>query len=227
MWIDEIPSNRGWGSLWHDQVLCQCGGIRLIELPCPVCNEPPYDCRQRTVILENGGTIEVPVAFRGAEGRYEDYMYLQLMEREWMRPILSETGNFSLLSGTSDKVSIVLLFWTYFETRIERLLRIGLSGTPNNLAEDALDRYSSIGTRLDKFYKVVFNTTYQKDLQSLERHDLWLHLKEIQKKRNEFIHGNPKAIDDALILRVVENIKIEHESWVKIFNKRLGLMRTQ
>jgi hypothetical protein len=46
------------------------------------------------------------------------------------------------------------------------------------------------------------------------------HLEEIQRKRNEFSHGNPVAIDDSLVTSVVENLKIEHEAWITVFNKR-------
>jgi hypothetical protein len=64
----------------------------------------------------------------GAEGRYEDWVYLGMMEREWKRPVADDDrfSGFSRESAPSPRASIVLLFWSYFETRIERLLRAGL-----------------------------------------------------------------------------------------------------
>jgi hypothetical protein len=64
----------------------------------------------------------------GAEGRYEDWVYLGMMEREWKRPVADDDrfSVFSRESAPSPRASIVLLFWSYFETRIERLLRAGL-----------------------------------------------------------------------------------------------------
>jgi hypothetical protein len=57
----------------------------------------------------------------GAEGRYEDWVYLGMMEREWKRPVADDDrfSGFSRESAPSPRASIVLLFWSYFETRIE------------------------------------------------------------------------------------------------------------
>lgn len=42
--------------------------------------------------------------FMGAEGRYEDYVYLEMMQREWNRPIESEDSFF----GNSPQLSSVI-----------------------------------------------------------------------------------------------------------------------
>jgi hypothetical protein len=142
---------------------------------------------------------------RGIADRYRGkHLYLQKMEREWNRSILP---NIDLFGNMPDKASVVLLFWTYFETRIERLLRIGLKGAPTALADDMLERYSSIGARLDKLYRVLFGTTDERDLKEIGRSALWSHLKEVQRRRNEFIHGNPIAIDDSFVIKIVECIE--------------------
>lgn len=44
----------------------------------------------------------------------------------------------------------------------------------------------------------------------------------IQKKRNEFMHGQPEAIDDTLIDDIVGSLKEEHESWIEVFNLRVA-----
>jgi hypothetical protein len=223
MWVDNLPSGKGWTFLWSGRVLCGCGGIRSVDVQCPACDASPYDCSPQTFTLENGNSIEVPVAFMGAEGRYEDYQYLQMMEREWTRPVQE---SFQHLKGTSDKATVVLLFWTYFETRIDRLLRIGLNNVPAALAEDTLDRYSSLGARLDKLYRVLFDTTYEKDLKELGYGALWAHLKNVQQRRNDFMHGNPKAIDDLFVREVVGNLQDEHEAWIAVFNRRIHAQRS-
>jgi hypothetical protein len=96
---------------------------------------------------------------RADTGRYEDYVYLDMLEREWKPPVVIE--QIQTLAGTppSPRAGIVLLYWSYFGTRIDRLLRSGLRNAPSSLIEDSLERYSSIGSRLDRFYRVVFNST--------------------------------------------------------------------
>lgn len=224
MWVDNIPQGRGWTFLWSGKVLCPCGGIRLFDEPCPACDGPPLDCSPQKITLDDGTEEWVSLAFMGAEGRYEDYLYLHMMEREWAR---NAVPNSETLQGVSEKSSVVLLFWTYFETRIERLLRLGLRDVPTVLAEDTLDRYSSIATRLERLYKVLYGTTYENDLKDSGYTELSLHLKEVQKRRNKFMHGNPNAIDDAFVVTVVEKIQEEHEAWIHLFNKRIRALRAR
>ncbi len=224
MWIDDIPAGRGWTFLWGGRILCGCGGIRAVDVRCPACDATPYDCSPQTITMDDGRTFEVAATFMGAEGRYEDYLYLHMMEHKWTR---ATAPGHEMLAGVSEKASVVLLFWTYFETRIERLLRIGLRGVPVALAEDALERYSSIGARLDTLYRVLFGTTYEKDLKDSGHLALWSHLKHVQKRRNEFIHGNPKAIDDTLVNEVVAGMRQEHEAWIDVFNRRIRASRAQ
>jgi hypothetical protein len=145
-----------------------------------------------------------------------------MMEREWKQPITE--GDDLIFPDParrpSGKASLVLLFWTYFETRIERLLRGGMREVPARLAEDALQRYSSIGSRLDRLYRVLFEISYGADLAELGYEDIWQHLARVQERRNAFAHGEPGAIDDALVAAVVDNLKREHEAWVGVFNRR-------
>ena len=41
----------------------------------------------------DGNEYRVPPAFCGAEGRYEDWIYLRMLEREWLRPVEAELYN--------------------------------------------------------------------------------------------------------------------------------------
>ena len=144
------------------------------------------------------------------------------MEREWKRtprdPAADEESFFT--RDTSTGASIVLLFWTYFETRIEHLLRDGLRHIPPRFLDDALKRHSFIGARLTKFYGVAFDSTYRADLRALGYGDVSEHLTNVQKRRNSFIHGTPQSIDDELVSAVVEMLKREHESWIAVYNLR-------
>jgi len=222
LWFDELAPDASWSSLWNGYIICgRCGGIRRYEGPCPGCGGDPLKCEELVVVLEDGTEERVLLAQMGAEGRYEDYVYLRLIEREWKRPLLATDSIQGLGPGEppSPRAAIVLLFWSYFETRIERLLRSGMTGSQPPLIDDALDRYSSIGSRLDRLYRVVFGTTYGADLTDLGYGTVWSHLCELQQRRNSFMHGSPGAVDDHLVERVVAEMKNEHESWIAIFNR--------
>ena len=115
---------------------------------------------------------------------------------------------------------IVLLFWTYFESRIDRLLKDALRHLPPRFLDDILKRHSSIKARLGWFYKLAFDTTYYADLNELGYSDLGGFLSNVMQKRNEFAHGNPRSIDDALAEKIVEFLKREHEAWISVYNRR-------
>ena len=222
LWFELLEAKGSWTSLWFGYVICSnCQGIRQIETNCPACGDPPYDLSPRVMTLPDGTTHQVPAAFPGAEGRFEDYAYLSWMEREWNRVIPDEELQM-VQAGFAPypKVTIILLWWTYFETRIERLLRSGMRTTPTAIVEDALERYSSIGARLDRLYKVVFGASYAADLQNLGKRDIWDLIREVQDARNRFMHGDPKAITESLTLKVVGRMRDEHEAWIQIYNSR-------
>jgi hypothetical protein len=223
MWYDELPNDYPWSALWYGYTICgRCRGIRGSEPACRACGNLPPSFEPRVVRFEDGREEVVVDASMGAEGRYEDYVYLNMIEREWKRPVLDSDRfpGFSSDGGPSPRASIVLLFWSYFETRIERLLRVGLSEIPERLLDDALRRYSAIGARMNDFYRIAFDSTYREDLESVGQGQVWPHLANIQERRNRFAHGQPQAIDDALVQATVEMMKVEHEAWIAVFNKR-------
>lgn len=149
-------------------------------------------------------------------------MYLEMLEREWRRP-LTEAGLkvASLSRETSERAAIVVLYWSYFETRFERLLRAGMQSLPPRVTNDLLERTPSIGPRMDRLYRVLFNTTFRADLASLGFERVGQHLDRVQRHRNRFAHGDPSAVDDSLVAAVVENLKTEHEAWIALFNHRV------
>jgi hypothetical protein len=229
MWYETLPAGRSWAALWSGYVLCgQCSAIRRTEGNCEVCGVSLPRSEFIAIRSDDGREVTVPsVVLAGAEGRYDDWIYLQMLEREWRRPTLEDDPPpaSSHPPAVSSRAAIVVLFWSYFESRIERLLRSGLAAVPPPIAEDLLRRYSSIGSRLERLYRLTFEATYADDLRELGFADLWLHLARVQERRNAFAHGDPRAIDDSLVLSVVERLRIEHEAWIAVFNKRVAHRR--
>lgn len=223
MWYDDLPADSSWASLWSDYILCSdCLGIRRIEKACPGCGAAPPSVEPTEVHLADGRTMTMAATFAGAEGRYEDYIYLQMLQREWERPApeFERFAHFSQHERPSARAALVLLFWSYFETRLERLLRGGMRSLPDSVSEDLLDRYSSAGARLYRLYRITFGCTYFDDLTAAGYERIAKLLVEVQRRRNEFAHGRPQAIDDASVATVVEALKDEHESWIAVFNRR-------
>ena len=224
MWFEDLPPERSWTSLWSEYIRCDsCSGIRTLNDPCQACGAD-LPKKAYTVRLDDGRIVSMPLAYAGAETRYEDYVYLQLMEREWERMARDSVPQERLrhTEQISTGASLVLLFWTYFETRLEHLLRDGLRHVPSAFLEDALNRYSSVSARLNRFYKIAFDSTYHSDLVSLGYSDVSAHLARVQQQRNAFIHGSPQSIDDSLAVSVVERLKQEHEAWIAVYNHRVS-----
>lgn len=158
----------------------------------------------------------------GAEGRYEDYVFLRMLEREWKRP-LGEADSWLEVperDRPSPRAAIAIIFWSYFETRIERLLREAMRSLPSRVSENLLSRNSSISARLNGLYRVLFDTTYWRDLEDLRFDSVAALLQRVRDCRNRFAHGSPNAIDDALVTDIVASLKDEHESWIMVFNRR-------
>jgi len=226
MWCDDLPAESTWAALWRGYILCaRCRGIRTVAESCPACEAPPPSLAPRVIRTEDGQEFEVATAFMGAEGRYEDWVFLILLEREWKRSTTDDAllTRISEQHRPSDRAAFVLLFWTYFETRFERLLRQGMAAIPEPIVADLLQRYSSIGARLDRLYRVLFGTTYWADLEDLGYGQVAALLRDVQERRNRFVHGHPEAIDDTIVQRLGEGLKREHEAWIAAFNRRAAL----
>ncbi len=173
--------------------------------------------------------MEVPsTAFAGAEGRYEDWVFLYMLEQEWKRTLTE--GDLLLNVSEADRPSpravIAIIFWTYFETKIERLLRQAMRDFQSSVIEDLLNRYSAIGARLERLYRILFNTTYWADLIDAGFEEVAVILKGVHVARNSFVHGTPSAIDDHVITEIISFLRTEHESWIAVFNRRATRIRT-
>jgi hypothetical protein len=227
MWFDTLAPERSWASLWHGYIRCgHCSGIRTVDA-CPACQAPAYSTERYPIKMPNGTEHMMSPAFMGGEGRYEDWVYLQMLETEWKRP-LSEGDRFLGIVESkrpSPRSVIAVVFWSYFETRLERLLREAMWNIPEAVADDLLRRYASIGARIDRLYRILFSTTYWADLDALGFQRVAVLLQQVQQRRNEFAHGQPQAIDDKLIDDLVAGLKDEHESWIAVFNRRAAHKR--
>ena len=237
MWFDNLSPDSSWTSLWSGYIRCgTCAGIRTTDDPCPVCGASLPTTGVRMAILEDGLSVvledgeEAPLqehrivhvqhAYAGGETRYEDYVYLQTLEREWKHRGQTPREQMPFAEQVPAGTAIVLIFWTYFESRIEYLLRAGLQHIPPRFLEDALTRYSTISSRMDRLYRVAFESTYHADLSQLGYSDVSQHLAVVQARRNSFVHGTPQSIDGSLVTSVVEMLKREHEAWIAVYNLR-------
>ena len=228
LWYESLPDDRTWFSLWSAYIRCVCGGIRPLEGQCPVCSEEPREPDWVVVRDADGNEMRIESAVAGADGGFEDWVYLRMLEREWLRPVEADLyASIPENHRPSARAIVVLVFWTYFETRIDRLFRQTAIEVPGGVMEDLLERYSGVGDRLVKLYRVVFSTTYRADLSELGYGDVAALLKRVEGCRNRFMHGEPEAIDDALVAALVAALKAEHEGWIAVFNRRLKEARKE
>ena len=223
LWYESLPGKQSWGLLWRGYTRCVCGGIWSTDpgdFECPACGEAPP--RPDLRVGSDGVLVSLGGHMFGAMGSFDVLIYLRMLEREWLRPVdVDLYGSIPDDRRPSARAIVVLVFWSYFETRIERLFRETARTVPEKVMAHLLDRYSSVGARMDKLYRVVFSTTYRADLNDLGYGKVAAMLKKVQQCRNRFAHGHPEAIDDTLVKELVAGMKDEHEGWIAVFNKRL------
>ncbi len=223
MWYEALEDGKGWTSLISDFIACDCGGIRTISANCPACNSDPSDLTARVHRDSSGREYQLRT-FRGAEGRREDYQLLALMEREWHHAQFESGEQSWLTSGMSERASVALLFWTYFESRMNRLVGLGLRPLPINVQSDLSSRYDSVTSHMKQLYQILFGVRYLDDLIAVGAESISGHLARVQDARNRFVHGDPEALSDALVEAVVRNLKVEHDAWIAVFNRRVSMM---
>ena len=124
--------------------------------------------------------------------------------------------------GMSLRASVVILFWTYYETRINRLVTLGAQSLPEPVRTDLLKRYDCVTSHTRALYQILFKPTHLDDLIAVGAEDIGGHLSRVQKARNEFVHGHPSAISGELVEAVVRNLEKEHEAWVRVLNRRVA-----
>lgn len=217
MWADDPEKNQSWLGPWSNLIHCdQCHA--LISTPdCPRCGRSYREEQTWMMVNIDGIDHRVPsLTFQGALS-WTTHSLLALMKREWDRP-LAEVSKWE--GRPSQRMLIVILFWTLFEHHMDRLLDAGLATIPPAIRADLLRRYSSVGSRMDRLYKLAFNATMKDDLAALGYSEIFDHLARVQERRNEFIHGDTEAISDTLVRDVVERLPNVQAAWLALYNKR-------
>src|SRR5256885_39844 len=82
MWYGDLKPGSPWLALWYDYIRCGCGGIRKVEGTCPACGAMMIDHEPITIQLADGTKVPSPQnCYAGGEAGYQDYMYLEMIER--------------------------------------------------------------------------------------------------------------------------------------------------
>lgn len=187
---------------------------------CPVCGHVLPGGEWTTITID-GQEHRVPAQIYEGALSWTAHSLLGLMKREWERPLLPEEPSFApLAKRCSQRVLVVILFWTLFEHLMDQFFQTALSRLPRGVGVDLLRRYQSIGSRMDRLYTMLFDTKMQADLEALGHSPAYGHLQKVQGRRNEFIHGNAEAIDDELVRETVERLHDVQAAWLALFNLR-------
>jgi hypothetical protein len=195
-----------------------------LKAPCPVCTTDYSKLTPTTFTTRDG--VRIPKHIFAGALDWSPFVMLRLMHRDWLRPV-GEDDNDALPVGSrpSPRALVVLIFWTYFETLMNWYYETATSELPKSIASDLLNRYGSIGARLDRLHRILFEAKYGEDLDRLGCSAVRTHLDNLQKQRNAFVHGNPEAISDALVEDTVRFMPIFHEAWIRSFNLRCAKRR--
>lgn len=212
-----------WIEAWQGLITCGvCGGLMNIQAACPVCGQDyRSELQQPIEVYTDGELIHIMPTFAGALN-WADYVLLQLMHEEWQRP-LDAARSFAGIPESarpSPRVLIVILFWTFFESLMQRLFETALKSLPGAISRDLLRRYSSIGSRIDQLYSITFESSLKTDLSNLGHAELWQHLTDVQKRRNAFIHGEPSSINEETVNKTVMHLPAVQHAWIDLFNSR-------
>jgi len=218
MWADEKDAN--WLGVWCDLSHCPtCHTLMKSSRPCPNCGfefKPQQHTRTDTAgVTHKSMSLTVPGAFSVTTATL-----LRLMQREWDRPVRENESSQAFIEEVSPKLVLVILFWTLFEHLIDQFFHSAVSSLPAGVGRDLLDRYSSIGARMFRLYPLLFGISLERDLVSLGHTTVYAHLRNVQEKRNDFVHGNAAAMDDALVRETVERLHEVQEAVVALFNLR-------
>lgn len=210
-----------WLGAWQDVIVCgRCRGFLNKSMPCPVCGHD-YRTVPPQKIEVDGRIVMVQSALMGALN-WSDYIMLRLMHQEWQRPLAAQQlfAGIPTENRPSSRLLIVILYWSLFENLVSRLFENAMQHLPESVSLDLLNRYSSIGSRMDRLYRIIFGSTLRADLVQLGFEDLANHLLEVQKRRNAFIHGEPEVINEGLVKAAMDNLHVLQDAWIRLYNFR-------
>lgn len=208
-----------WWGTWKNRYRCSCRALIDAKGACPFCGADHSN--QEPILVEvDGKLVKVQQGVPGALD-WSPHVMLRLMHRDWRRP-LAEDDKLSPSAGRtpSSRLVVVLIFWTFFETLMEFLYETATSDLPPSVAGDLLNRYGSIGSRLDRLHQILFGVRYGDDLDRLGYTPIRQHLENVRRQRNAFVHGDAEAISDALVEETMRLFPSFQDAWIKSYNLR-------
>lgn len=167
-------------------------------------------------IVIDGEEQVVPQARQGAIP-WSTFVLLTQIQIETQRSVTTDEIP---LTGMSQRFTVVLLFWTLFEVLIDSFYRAAFADLPGELGSELLRRFPSVGGRLDRLYRVTWQSSFFDDLRNAGFKNEALLLRRVQTARNAFIHGHPEAIDDELVNLTLQHLESVQRGWIELFNKR-------
>ncbi len=217
MWFEKLEEGESWMGIWKGLFTCPHCHALIKEAICPICGNDhrpknPYF----TKVMHRGIEIEVPMTAMAGAIEWTTHLLLEIMKREYERPKSEK----DLKHQIPQNLVIVILFWSFFESLMDKLFGDALKDYPNNIKNDLLKRYSSVGSRMGQLYKIIFSTTFKEDLYCISKGHIYEHIRRVHERRNEFIHGNPEAIDESLVRETIKYLQETQETWITIYNKR-------
>jgi len=199
---------------WHGLAHCpECNALHTSS-KCPICGHV-LDLTPHRITVDDVEHV-IPAATQGAIP-WSTFVILQQIRLERERPLAAIDG---AGGRPAQRLAIVILFWTLFEILMEGFFRAAFADLPGELADELLQRFPSIGGRLDRLYKRTWGMTFWADLEAGGFAEDAKHLRLVQERRNAFIHGDPEAIDDALVEATLARLETVQRGWIQLFNKR-------
>jgi hypothetical protein len=220
MATEVMPKHGSWLGPWSGLIHCEKCHALMRGYQCPCCGYALTTDGWMIVVID-GREHKVPAYSHPGALSWTVHSLLGLMKREWERPLLAEEPSTVPLGGRcSQRVLVVILFWTLFEHLMDQFFQTAVNRLPRGVGVDLLRRHQSIGSRTDRLYTMVFDARMKADLDALGHGTVFDHLQKIQDRRNEFIHGNAEAIDDDLVRETVERLHNVQAAWVALYNLR-------
>jgi hypothetical protein len=218
MWADDPEKNGSWLGPWFGLVHCDQCHTLMAGVACPKCGRDFRTDAELVPRMIDGKEVQVAqLTLQGALS-WTTHSLLALMKREWERPLLEINEGLAVGKRPSQRMLNVVLFWTLFEHHMDRLFDAALAALPAAIRADLLRRYATIGNRMDRLYKLVFDSTFEHDLGQLGHKNVYDHLSKVQERRNAFVHGDSEAIDDNLVDEVVERLPAVQAAWLALYN---------
>jgi hypothetical protein len=219
-WERPMLERDDWLGVWSGLTHCgKCHALMSGSL-CPFCGDQISTDEWMTVTA-NGRELRVRADVREGALSWTAHSLLGLMRREWQRPLSDENASGApLAKQCSERVLVVILFWTLFEHLMDQFFRTAVSRLPARVATDLMKRYQTIGSRLDRLYTMLFEARLGADLEMLGYGVVFTHVQRVQDCRNAFVHGRAEAIDDALVRETIERLPEVQAAWLALFNLR-------